>query len=57
MSQHAHSSYGSYAWQQPGFLDQLDRSLLPAAPKHPAPKRDRKEKDRLFKKITRHGHQ
>ena len=42
-----------YAWQQPGFMDLLDRSLMPPRRPQPAPKRKKEEKERFYKQVTR----
>lgn len=46
------NSQPAYPWQSPEFLSQLDRSLLPQA-QRPAPPKPKKEKERLYKQVTR----
>lgn len=43
----------TFDWQSPEFLKTFDRSLLPANPRRPSAKPAKKEKERLYKQVTR----
>lgn len=50
---HPSDDKNPFDWQNPEFLKGLDRSLLPRSQRRPSPKPPKKEKERLYKQVTR----